>query len=378
MKIDSGYLGMESARRSTSSHSVRMSTETRVSGNSKTGSQLTQFFSQFLFEEETGQSSEGNFKNGQNSLPEDDIPLLKAENSPILLDAFDRLSAVNNPRISMTRQRSDTVSTFQKLHQKFLQEILEMLYKKHRKSKDDSVSDNSEVPAFEAEPTYELVATKHTSTLTYMETESVSFQALGQVKTDDGREININLNLSMSKTFVASYSDSVSYLSYRLTDPLVINLSDAPSELTDLSFFFDLDADGKEEEIYGLSSNSGYLALDKNGDGKINDGSELFGTRSGDGFKDLAQYDEDHNGWIDENDAIFDKLKIWVKDSLGNDQLYSLKDKNVGAININSQDTDFELSNSSTDSTKGFIRKTGIFLYETGAVGTMQHVDLVS
>ncbi len=40
---------------------------------------------------------------------------------------------------------------------------------------------------------------------------------------------------------------------------------------------------------------------------KINDGSELFGTSSGDGFKDLATYDEDENGWIDENDSIFSK-----------------------------------------------------------------------
>ena len=44
-----------------------------------------------------------------------------------------------------------------------------------------------------------------------------------------------------------------------------------------------------------MLNGSGYLALDKNGDGTINDGSELFGTRNGDGFADLAQYDEDGN-----------------------------------------------------------------------------------
>ena len=35
-------------------------------------------------------------------------------------------------------------------------------------------------------------------------------------------------------------------------------------------------------------------------------------------FKDLAEYDEDHNGWIDENDSIFSKLKVWTKDENGN------------------------------------------------------------
>ena len=61
--------------------------------------------------------------------------------------------------------------------------------------------------------------------------------------------------------------------------------------------------------------------MDRNGDGKINDGSELFGTKSGDGFKDLASYDADGNGWIDENDAIFSQLKIWTKDEDGKDKL---------------------------------------------------------
>ena len=89
-------------------------------------------------------------------------------------------------------------------------------------------------------------------------------------------------------------------------------------ELSDQTFYFDLDADGEEEEISMLKG-SGYLALDKNEDGIINDGSELFGTGNGDGFADLARYDEDGNGWIDENDSIWSKLKIWCKDENGND-----------------------------------------------------------
>ena len=75
-----------------------------------------------------------------------------------------------------------------------------------------------------------------------------------------------------------------------------------------------------------------FLALDKNGDGRMNDGSELFGTASGDGFKDLAAYDEDGNGWIDENDSIYSQLKIWTKDENGKDHLIDLKDADVGAI----------------------------------------------
>ena len=36
-------------------------------------------------------------------------------------------------------------------------------------------------------------------------------------------------------------------------------------------------------------------------------------------FYDLAEFDLDLNGWIDEADPIFDKLKIWSKDSAGKD-----------------------------------------------------------
>lgn len=42
------------------------------------------------------------------------------------------------------------------------------------------------------------------------------------------------------------------------------------------------------------------LSLDQNGNGEIDNGTELFGTKSGDGFADLARYDLDYNGWIDE------------------------------------------------------------------------------
>ena len=144
----------------------------------------------------------------------------------------------------------------------------------------------------------------------------------------------------MSRAFTASIN-SLEVESYIKTDPLMINLDTDIGSVSDQKFFFDLDADGKEDEISFAGKGSGFLALDRNGDGKINDGSELFGTKSGDGFKDLAAYDEDGNGWIDENDAIFSQLKIWTKDEDGKDKLISLKDADVGAIYLGNADTQF-------------------------------------
>lgn len=207
-----------------------------------------------------------------------------------------------------------------------------------------------------------------------MEQESTVFSTTGIAKTADGREISFNLDLEMSRAFAGSFQ-AESLENYIMTDPLVINLDNSPAGLSDQKFYFDLNSDGKKEEVSKLRSGSAFLAYDKNGDGIVNDGSELFGTKSGDGFADLAAYDSDGNGWIDEGDDIYSKLKLWSKDDQGNDRLVSLKEADVGAIYLGSAKTDFHL-NDATNTTNGMIRQTGIFLRESGGVGTMQHVDL--
>lgn len=207
------------------------------------------------------------------------------------------------------------------------------------------------------------------------ETEHTAFQANGIVKTADGRELNFGVTMEMSRAFAARY-DKITQEDYIMTDPLVINLDTNVASVSDQKFLFDIDSDGKEESISFAGKGSGFLALDKNKDGKINDGSELFGTRSGDGFKDLAAYDEDGNGWIDENDSVWKDLKVWTKDENGRDQLMDLRQANVGAIYLGSADTEFSLNRMEDNHTNGIIRKTGIYLKETGEAGTIQHVDL--
>ena len=208
------------------------------------------------------------------------------------------------------------------------------------------------------------------------ESESTTFASTGIVKTADGRSIDFNIEVSMSRAFM-SQIDTLEVKEYIKTDPLMINLDTNIGSVSDQKFFFDLDSDGKEEEISFAGKGSGFLALDKNNDGKINDGSELFGTKSGDGFKDLASYDEDGNGWIDENDSIFSKLKVWTKDENGQDYLIDLRKADVGAIYLGNTDTQFSLKNNENNM-NAEIKKTGIYLKEsTGAAGTLNHVDLV-
>lgn len=196
------------------------------------------------------------------------------------------------------------------------------------------------------------------------------------VATEDGRNIDFNIEVSMSRAFMSNF-DQLQVQNYVKTDPLMINLDTNVGHVSEQKFYFDLDADGKEENISFAGKGSGFLALDKNGDGKINDGSELFGTKSGDGFRDLAEYDEDKNGWIDENDSIFGKLRVWTKDKDGRDYLMDLKQADVGAIYLGNKDTQFSLKDDSNQ-LNGEIKKTGIYLRESnGTAGTLNHVDLV-
>ncbi len=210
---------------------------------------------------------------------------------------------------------------------------------------------------------------------TYQEMESTSFQASGIVKTSDGQEIQIAVSLNMSRSFYSHNELHIRAGDAALCDPLVINFSGTAAELTERNFSFDLDSDGNMDTISFLQEGSGFLALDQNNDGVINDGSELFGPNSGDGFADLAQYDEDGNGWIDEGDSIFDKLQIWTKDENGNDVLFALGQKGIGAICLACVASEFSLTDSSNE-LNGQAVSSGIFLRENGTAGTIQQIDL--
>ncbi len=208
----------------------------------------------------------------------------------------------------------------------------------------------------------------------HYEMESTSFDAAGIIKTQDGQEISFNLSMSMSRESVfqtsTAYETTVSML-----DPLVVNFNGNAADLSNMKFSFDLDADGTDEEISTLSGGSGFLALDTNSDGKINNGNELFGPQTGNGFMELAQYDFDGNGWIDESDPIFNDLKVWTKDEFGNDSLLGLLEADVGAISLSNVSTDFDLKDD-TGQQNGRVRASGIYAKESGGVASIQHVDL--
>ncbi|APM38507.1 hypothetical protein [Clostridium kluyveri] len=209
----------------------------------------------------------------------------------------------------------------------------------------------------------------------YLEKEKTSFKSSGLIHTADGKEINFDIELNMSRSFYTETNLSLQ-AGDKPIDPLVINFDGKAAELNSTKFSFDLDSDGKEDQISSLKNGSGFLSLDLNGDGVINDGRELFGPNSGNGFEDLAKYDSDHNNWIDENDDIFNKLRIWTKDEEGNDKLFALGEKGIGAIYLGNIGTEFSMKDTENKSLAE-VRNSGIFVGENGTVGTVQQIDFI-
>jgi len=209
------------------------------------------------------------------------------------------------------------------------------------------------------------------------ESQTASFHAAGMVKTADGREINFETTLDMHRERISMTNFSLRAGNAQLTDPLVINFSGSAAELTQEKYDFDLDSDGSADQISFVKAGSGFLVYDKNGDGIATDGSELFGPDSGNGFAELAAYDQDQNGWIDENDSIYQALRIWSKTGQGQDQMHSLQQKNVGAIYLGNVGTEFDLKNAAGE-LQGQVRSTGVYLTEQGQAKTIQQIDLAT
>lgn len=111
--------------------------------------------------------------------------------------------------------------------------------------------------------------------------------------------------------------------------PILIDLDRNGFHLSGLSesVFFDINADGVLEELSWTDGNErdGFLVLDVNRNGRIDDGTELFGnhswlldgSKSPHGYRALAEYDKEEaggnaDGFIDEGDFVFVMLRVWL------------------------------------------------------------------
>jgi hypothetical protein len=227
--------------------------------------------------------------------------------------------------------------------------------------------DDVELPECDAEPEAPRAQPQPSVELHYehvrYEAEKADFRAQGVVTTGDGRQIALDLRIGMQREQYERVTLDVGQPP--ATDPLVLNFESATTALGGTRMSFDLDLDGEADQVALPSAGSAFLAFDRNHNGKIDDGSELFGPASGNGFAELAALDGDGDGWIDEDDAAFDQLRVWD----GTGDPLTLAQAGVGAIHTGSAATPFTLDG-------GVIQSTGVWLGEDGSAHTVQHVDL--
>ncbi len=213
-------------------------------------------------------------------------------------------------------------------------------------------------------------------TETIFSAEYLSFAAHGTVNTTDGHSVSFSLSFELSREYIYQNNIDIQLGNAIRKDPLVLNFDRPSAEIEGMGFTFDLDADGKAETLPFIKAGSGFLVLDKNMDGRVNDGSELFGPSTGNGFGELKALDSDNNDWIDENDKGYGNLQIWEKAGR-KDKLSSLDEKSIGAIYLKSTATPFTHYNGSG---RGLAEKasTGIFLTDSGSVSTIEQLNFLA
>jgi len=163
-------------------------------------------------------------------------------------------------------------------------------------------------------------------------------------------------------------------------DPIILDLDGDGLETVGLAanIHFDHDGDGVLTKTGWAGRDDALLAWDRNTNGSIDTGAELFGdftvlpngTLAPNGFAALAALDANGDGIIDANDPAFAELKLWrdadQNGKTGTGELISLADAGIVSLNLANTLKNQSLSNGNTLSREGsFTRADG----STGAMG---------
>ena len=163
-------------------------------------------------------------------------------------------------------------------------------------------------------------------------------------------------------------------------DPLIFDLDGDGIKTTSLDqscTYFDLDNNGFAERTAWVDASDGLLVLDRNNDGQITSGQELFGdqtllangARAASGFEALKEFDSNRDGRIDAKDEVYSKLKIW-RDLNGDgisqaEELKGLSDYNIASISLSST------SSNASDVMNNIQRRVGSFIKTDGSGGVI-------
>ena len=177
----------------------------------------------------------------------------------------------------------------------------------------------------------------------YEERESLVVKASGRVHTADGNSIAFDAEFALERSFRIETSSTFRAGSAPVSDPLF------------------------------LDTTRGQLLLvrDSDRDGEVSGVEELFGARTGEGFRELALVDGDQNGWIDSGDPVFGELRLRLEGG----SLEALASLGIGAISTASIAGDYQYKNEANELV-AIVRRSGVYLNENGAPGVVRQIDL--
>lgn len=160
-------------------------------------------------------------------------------------------------------------------------------------------------------------------------------------------------------------------------DPLVLDLNGNGFDLSDYTngALFDLQGRGQQVQTAFVRGGDALLAMDRNGNGRIDSGLELFGDQRGarNGYEELARLDTNGDGLITRDDRDFDSLLLWVDNGNGKTdpgELITLREAGITEISLRYQQVNLQASGNNR------VTEIGSYRRADGSQGLMGDVQL--
>lgn len=204
--------------------------------------------------------------------------------------------------------------------------------------------------------------------------QNLAYQVQGVFDIND-KELTLNYEFALSSEQV-SYS-KIEMTAAALKDPLIVQygaqgLGDIKGQTA-----FSINQDNIVDSLPIFSGDIGYLVFDKNDNQQADDGSELFGPQSGQGFVELSQLDSNKNGFIDTEDEQFEQLYLWKPSDNAStpEQWLSLKDVKIQAISLSAINTPFDFYDDKGE-IQAQLQQSSFAISESGQGRGVHQVDV--
>ena len=170
------------------------------------------------------------------------------------------------------------------------------------------------------------------------------------------------------------------------SSPLVVDLDGDGIETlgSGVGIYFDHDNNGFSEDTGWVGKDDGLLVRDINGNGQIDNGTELFGNntllsngeKAKNGFEALKELDSNNDNVFDQNDAAWNEVKVW-KDGNSNGvvddgELLTMEQAGITGVDLNYVDHNYRGDHS--DEHGNTCKQEGTFTKTDGSTGQISDI----